>query len=46
MSNIKIHDNNHGLSAIKEWNETTGKKYELTLAVISAVEENGGTVVT
>ncbi|KYZ75256.1 hypothetical protein AXX12_13940 [Anaerosporomusa subterranea] len=44
-----VHDEGkdyHGLSAIKEWNETAGKKYDLTLDVISAVEENGETVVT
>lgn len=35
-----------GIAAIREWNETTGKKYDLTLEVLSAVEENGETVVT
>lgn len=35
-----------GLAAIKEWNETTSKKYELTLEVISATQKDGETVVT
>jgi len=44
-----VHDEGkvyRGLAAIKEWNETTSKKYALTLEVISAKQENGETVVT
>lgn len=35
-----------GQAAIREWNETTSRKYELTLEVVSVALENGETVVT
>lgn len=44
-----VHDEGkiyHGLAAIKEWNEVTSKKYALILEVISAVQEDGETIVT
>lgn len=44
-----VHDEGEiyrGLAAIKEWNETASKKYELTLEVVSAVQKAEETVVT
>ncbi len=44
-----VHDEGkeyRGLAAIREWNETTSRIYELSLEVVSAALENGENVVT